>query len=396
MKVREVMTTDIEFASLDSTLEELATMMRDSNVGAIPVLDEDDDLAGIVTDRDIVIRCIAEGTDVTECTAGDILSEDIHTIEPETSVEEAAELMQRYQVRRLPVVEEGELIGMLSLGDLAVKSYRKSKTESALEGISRGVKESGEGRQAPSSQERGSEGPTSASGGSSRTSVGGLASGGRSGDQKRSGAASASVSGEDQRGAETGRGAAQRANASGPGSTSRGAEGSGKRNENPARQSERLSNFEAQGEARDLEFDDSEDIEYWESEAETTNTGRRALDRPKVKNVASPGGSRDRKQVESDLDLESTAQTGGSRSGVVTSTQQKSQRTQSNQPSPKKSNTETRSIHGAAGRRGGSEKSQGITAHARGQEDSRQKKVVSVRNDAKAAGRRTGAKRKAS
>jgi CBS domain-containing protein len=139
MRVREIMTKDVATATLDSTVEDVATMMKEDDIGAIPVLD-DGELAGIVTDRDIVIRCIAEGKDPAETTVEDILTEELHTIEPDADVDEAARIMADRQIRRIPVVEEGELIGVVSLGDIAVKEDTDTAGES-LQDISEGVKE---------------------------------------------------------------------------------------------------------------------------------------------------------------------------------------------------------------------------------------------------------------
>ena len=83
MKVSDIMTSEgLATATLDTTLAEIAARMRDENVGAIPIVDDDEKLAGIITDRDIVVRGIAEGEDPDECTAEDILSEQLHTIHP--------------------------------------------------------------------------------------------------------------------------------------------------------------------------------------------------------------------------------------------------------------------------------------------------------------------------
>ena len=139
MRVREIMTKDVATATLDSSVEDVATMMKEDDTGAIPVLD-DGELAGIVTDRDIVIRCIAEGKDPAETTVEDILTEELHTIEPDVDVDEAARMMADRQIRRLPVVEAGELIGVISLGDIAVKEDSDTAGES-LQDISEGVKE---------------------------------------------------------------------------------------------------------------------------------------------------------------------------------------------------------------------------------------------------------------
>lgn len=142
MKVRDIMTSEgLATASLDTTLEEIAGMMRDENVGAIPVLDEDEELAGIITDRDIVVRAIADGQDPAETTAEDILSEELHTIHQDADIEDAADLMARHKIRRLPVVEEGMIIGMISLGDISVKS-EEDQASDVLEDVSEGVKQS--------------------------------------------------------------------------------------------------------------------------------------------------------------------------------------------------------------------------------------------------------------
>jgi CBS domain-containing protein len=154
MKVRQIMTSgSLATATLDTTLEEIANMMKAEDVGALPVLDDNEKLAGIITDRDIVVRAIAEGKDPTECTAEDILSELLHTIEPDTDVEDAVQLMGRHQIRRLPVVEDEQVIGIISLGDISVKS-RQQDAGGALEDISAGVREQpGRNRQQQSGQE---------------------------------------------------------------------------------------------------------------------------------------------------------------------------------------------------------------------------------------------------
>ncbi len=145
MKVRDIMTSEgLATATLDTTLTEIATRMRDENIGAVPIVDDEDRLAGIITDRDIVVRCIATGQDPEECTAEDILSEELHTIHPEADLEDAADLMASRQIRRLPVVEDEVIVGMISLGDIAVKSDEDASD--ALEDISEGVRETGAGQ----------------------------------------------------------------------------------------------------------------------------------------------------------------------------------------------------------------------------------------------------------
>ena len=140
MKVCDVMTTDVETVQMNSTLEEAASIMKVENVGAVPVVDEDDDLVGILTDRDIVVRCVADGKNPAETNVEDVLSHELETIEPDVDIEEAAKLMADKQIRRLPVCEDGELVGILSIGDLAVKTPRVDASAEALREISIGVK----------------------------------------------------------------------------------------------------------------------------------------------------------------------------------------------------------------------------------------------------------------
>lgn len=140
MKVSEVMTTEVESVQMNSTLEEAASIMKVENVGAVPVVDEDDDLVGIITDRDIVVRCVAEGKNPAETNVEEVLSHELETIEPDVDVEEAAQLMAERQIRRLPVCEDGELIGMVSIGDLAVKTSATQASSNTLRQISKGVK----------------------------------------------------------------------------------------------------------------------------------------------------------------------------------------------------------------------------------------------------------------
>jgi CBS domain-containing protein len=102
-----------------STVAEAARRMREADIGDVIVL-EDDRLYGIVTDRDIVVRTIAEGRDPATAKLGDICSRDMTTLNPTDTVEDAVRLMREKAIRRLPVVEKGKPVGIVSLGDLAV------------------------------------------------------------------------------------------------------------------------------------------------------------------------------------------------------------------------------------------------------------------------------------
>ena len=114
------MTTDPITISSTSTVQDAARAMRDAGVGPVVVLEEEA-IRGIVTDRDIAIRAVAEGRDPSGTTVGEICSEELVTLEPTDSVEDAIRLMREKSVRRIPVVESGRAVGIVSIGDLAVQ-----------------------------------------------------------------------------------------------------------------------------------------------------------------------------------------------------------------------------------------------------------------------------------
>jgi CBS domain-containing protein len=116
--VEEIMTRDPRTVEIGDSLVDAAREMRDGDIGNVIVTDGGR-VAGIVTDRDIVVRALAEGRDPRSTTAGDVCSSGPRTLEPGDSVEVAARAMAENSIRRLPVVREGELVGVLSLGDLA-------------------------------------------------------------------------------------------------------------------------------------------------------------------------------------------------------------------------------------------------------------------------------------
>jgi len=119
MRVRDIMTKGVESIDEQSTLEEAARLMVQLDVGALPISDSDDRLVGMLTDRDIVVKALAAGMTPAETSAGDLAQgEPIVVIGADESVEEAIELMTRHQVRRLPVVDGAELVGMLSQADI--------------------------------------------------------------------------------------------------------------------------------------------------------------------------------------------------------------------------------------------------------------------------------------
>lgn len=116
---REIMTANAECIGENETLEEAARRMRDDDVGSLPVCGEDDRLKGMVTDRDIVVKCLAEGQDPKTVKAGELAQGKPVTIGADDNIDEALETMKNHRVRRLPVIDGHELIGMLAQADVA-------------------------------------------------------------------------------------------------------------------------------------------------------------------------------------------------------------------------------------------------------------------------------------
>lgn len=116
--VRDVMTPDPVTVDITASAVDAARLMRERDVGAVIVL-EDGAVGGIVTDRDITVRAVAEGTDPSAVRLGEICTPSPTTISPDTTVDEALEIMQAEAIRRLPVVENDQPVGIVSLGDLS-------------------------------------------------------------------------------------------------------------------------------------------------------------------------------------------------------------------------------------------------------------------------------------
>ena len=119
--VREIMTASLTTLKKDAPVVEAAKKMRDRDIGDVIVLDENDRLYGIVTDRDIVVRAVAEDKDPRQVRLEEICSRDLATIDVDAPVDEAVTLMRTKSLRRLPVTDHGRPAGILSLGDLAVE-----------------------------------------------------------------------------------------------------------------------------------------------------------------------------------------------------------------------------------------------------------------------------------
>ncbi len=125
MKARELMTEDPECVSEGETVQRAAQLMRELNVGLIPVVDDASSrrLRGVITDRDIAIRHVAEGHDAGSCRVGDEMSGNpLYTVTPEDSTDTVMSRMKEGQVRRIPVVEDERVVGMIAQADLAVET----------------------------------------------------------------------------------------------------------------------------------------------------------------------------------------------------------------------------------------------------------------------------------
>ncbi|HEX8773472.1 MAG TPA: CBS domain-containing protein [Pyrinomonadaceae bacterium] len=164
LRCRDIMTRDVTVATRDTTLQEVAAMMREEDTGVIPVVDREDapaiagdanlsdapkinnrtrgngKLVGLITDRDIVIRAVAEGKDATTTRAEEVMTEDLHSTHPNDRVIDAIRKMGDKQVRRIPVVgENGQLRGIISMADIALETEEDEELADALEEISSGA-----------------------------------------------------------------------------------------------------------------------------------------------------------------------------------------------------------------------------------------------------------------
>ena len=137
-RCREIMTKNVRTVTRDMLVREVAAIMRDGDMGAVPVTD-DGKLIGIVTDRDIVVRCIADGRDA-DTSVSDAMTTELFTVSPDDFVFEAIRLMGDKQVRRVPVVDDnGKLAGIIAMADVALETEDDREIAETLEEISSGA-----------------------------------------------------------------------------------------------------------------------------------------------------------------------------------------------------------------------------------------------------------------
>ena len=133
---RDLMTAGAECVGENETLADAARKMRDLDVGALPICGEDNRLKGVLTDRDIVVRCVADGGDPSTALAGQFGQGKPVTIGADDSIEEALATMTEHQLRRLPVIDGHDLVGMLAQADIA-RAMPEQATGDTVQDISR-------------------------------------------------------------------------------------------------------------------------------------------------------------------------------------------------------------------------------------------------------------------
>lgn len=135
MKVRDIMTKNVAHINPSSTVVEAAQLMQKHNVGCIPVCDENG-VTGIVTDRDIVVRNIAHGKDPKQTPVRDVMTSEVTTVSPDAEIRDVFGIMSQKKIRRLPVVENNQLVGIVALGDVATGAPQDVEISETLADIS--------------------------------------------------------------------------------------------------------------------------------------------------------------------------------------------------------------------------------------------------------------------
>lgn len=138
MKCKDIMTSNPSYCSPEEISVKAAQIMRDEDVGIVPVCEEGKKLVGVVTDRDICLTVVAEERHPREVKVLECMSEDLVTCKPEDDVQKAADLMKEYQVRRIPVVDDkGRILGMIAQADIALKVGKPEEVTETVQEISK-------------------------------------------------------------------------------------------------------------------------------------------------------------------------------------------------------------------------------------------------------------------
>ena len=136
MKARDIMTKDVVFANKDDSVLTVAKLMKHHNVGAIPIVENAEKVLGMVTDMDIVLNMADYNFDPANTFALKLMTDKLYTVKPEADLSSALALMKKQQIRRLPVMEDNKLVGMLSIRDIAVRSDYNMEMSEAISEIS--------------------------------------------------------------------------------------------------------------------------------------------------------------------------------------------------------------------------------------------------------------------
>ena len=129
MKVKECMCNNVYSCTPETTVYDVAKLMQTNHVGCIPICDEQKNMVGLVTDRDLVLRCIASNKDVKQTPVSDIMTTEICACTPDDDMTNAQSKMGSNQIRRLPVIDNGTIVGMLTLGDIAKNDIELGQEE---------------------------------------------------------------------------------------------------------------------------------------------------------------------------------------------------------------------------------------------------------------------------
>lgn len=135
MKVEQVMTSQTACLSSSNTIFDAAMAMQKHNVGFMPVCDNDK-LVGVITDRDMVTRGIANGKDPNSTSVNEIMTQEIHRVSPETNMSTVEDIMSEHKIRRLPVTQDDKVVGVISIGDIATHGGLHNKAKRSLTDIS--------------------------------------------------------------------------------------------------------------------------------------------------------------------------------------------------------------------------------------------------------------------
>lgn len=127
MRVKECMCKKVVRATPETTLTEVAKLMQQNDVGCIPICNNENNVVGFITDRDIITRCVASNKQCGQTKASDIMTTNVIKTTPDTEIDDATQTMSTNQIKRLPVIENNQIVGMLTIGDLAQHQDISSK-----------------------------------------------------------------------------------------------------------------------------------------------------------------------------------------------------------------------------------------------------------------------------